>query len=335
VEDPERFPSSLKGMTDHIHRKGIKMMVWFEPERVTAGSLFHQEHPEWMLKKSGNERTFLFNLADPDAREWLSSYIGGFLESRGIDYYRQDFNMEPEEYWMEADEPGREGMTEVLYIEGLYKFWDSLLERFPGLLIDNCASGGRRLDLETVGRSAPLWRSDYGFGEVNGYQNQTYGLEWFLPFHGTGVYTTDTYGSRSAYSSAMVMNFKLTDIRFSFFEMKRVYDEYRMLQPYYLEDFYPLSGTEDVTSLSRWIVYQLHRPSDDTAFVLAFRRPESDDSTFTACLQGLDPAKKYTVRNMDTDEEVVLSGKDLSAGYVISLSEPRSCALFKIVPTVI
>ncbi len=334
VEDPVRFPSTIKDITDHIHRKGVKMMVWFEPERVIAGSLFHKEHPEWMLRQKGDDGTFLFNLANPDAREWLSSYIGGFLESRGIDYYRQDFNMEPQGYWAEADGPGREGITEVLYIEGLYKYWDSLLERFPNLLIDNCASGGRRLDLETAGRSAPLWRTDYGFGEVNGYQNQTYGLEWFLPFHGTGVYTTDTYGSRSAYSSAMVMNYKLTDNRFSFFEMKRVQDEYRMLQPYYIEDFYPLSGIDDITSLSRWIVYQLHRPSDDTAFVLAFRRPESTDGKFTACLQGLDPDKEYTVRNMDTGEEAVLSGKRLSGGYVISLPEPRSCALLKIAPKV-
>ena len=77
------------------------------------------------------------------------------------DYYRQDFNMQPDIYWAANDEPGRTGMKEIRHIEGLYYFWDYLLSRFPNLLIDNCASGGRRIDWETIGRSAPLWRSDY------------------------------------------------------------------------------------------------------------------------------------------------------------------------------
>ena len=304
------------------------MMVWFEPERVVAGSEIFRERREWLLEKPGDNNTFLFNLADPEAREWLTKYIGDFLESRGIDYYRQDFNMDPSSYWEAADGPGREGITEAHYIEGLYAYWDALLDRFPNMLIDNCASGGRRLDIETAGRSAPLWRTDYRYGEENGYQNQTYGLSWFFPMNGTGVYATDIYGSRSAYSSAMVMNYKLTDNRFSFLEMKRVQDEYRMLQPYYLEDFYPLSGVSDVASLKKWIVYQLHKKSDDTSFVLAFRRPESPDSTFTACLKGLSPEKEYVVRNMDSKEEIILSGKALMDGFTINLPSPRSCALW-------
>jgi hypothetical protein len=38
--------------------------------------------------------------------------------------------------------------------------WDELRQRHPKLTIDNCASGGRRIDLETCSRSYPLWRSD-------------------------------------------------------------------------------------------------------------------------------------------------------------------------------
>ena len=333
-EDATRFPKTLRDVTDHIHSLGFKMMVWFEPERVVAGSELYREHREWLLENPGDKGTYLFNLANPEAREWLTKYIGDFLDSRGIDYYRQDFNMDPSAYWAAADGPDREGITEAHYIEGLYAYWDALLERFPGLLIDNCASGGRRLDIETALRSAPLWRTDYGFGEVNGYQNQTYGLSWFWPMSGTGVYTTDTYGSRSAYSSAMVMNYKLTDLHFSFLEMKRVQDEYRMLQPYYLEDFYPLSGISDVASLKKWIVYQLHKKSDDTSFVLAFRRPESPDGTFDACLKGLSPDKEYTVRNMDTGEEVTCRGDALMNGFTISLPSPRSCALLSISPLI-
>lgn len=58
------------------------------------------------------------------------------------------------------DADDRKGITEIKHIMGLYRLWDALLERFPHLIIDNCASGGRRIDIETLRRSVPLWRSD-------------------------------------------------------------------------------------------------------------------------------------------------------------------------------
>lgn len=331
TEDPERFPNTLREVTDHAHKRGTRFMVWFEPERVYQGSDLWREHPEWLLPHPDGVR-YLLNLGNPEVLDWLCHYMGDFLESRGIDYYRQDFNINPDVCWAAADAPGRKGITEIRHIEGLYAYWDYLLERFPNLLIDNCASGGRRLDLETVGRSAPLWRTDYNFGEIEGYQNQTYGLEWFLPQHGTGIYRTDRYDARSAYSAAMVMNYKLTDMHFSFLEMKRVYDEYRTLQPYYSEDFYPLSGTDGVTASDRWIVYELHRPSDDTGYILAFRRPQSPDPAYDVCLQGLGPDRRYTLTDVDSGAVIRATGAELAAGHTLRLPQPRSCLLLRIEP---
>ena len=48
----------------------------------------------------------------------------------------------------------------IRYIEGLYEMWDELRAKNPGLVIDNCASGGRRIDLEAISRSVALWQSD-------------------------------------------------------------------------------------------------------------------------------------------------------------------------------
>ena len=79
-----------------------------------------------------------------------------------MDVYRQDFNMMPSFYWAAHDAqngPGRVGLAELLHVEGLYSLWDHLTASIPGLLIDNCASGGRRLDIELVSRAVTLWRS--------------------------------------------------------------------------------------------------------------------------------------------------------------------------------
>ena len=54
------------------------------------------------------------------------------------------------------------------------------------MLIDTCASGGRRNDLETLRRAVPLWRSDYAFEPI-GHQCMTYGISLWMPYHGTGT----------------------------------------------------------------------------------------------------------------------------------------------------
>lgn len=131
IIDSTRFPRGLKPLSDAAHRVGAKFMVWFEPERAIVNSWLAKTHPEWMLSSSDKNPVQLFDLGNAEACAWLSKYIGDLLEQNGIDYYRQDFNMGISPYWEANDEPGRTGMKEIRHVEGLYKFWDYLLDRFP------------------------------------------------------------------------------------------------------------------------------------------------------------------------------------------------------------
>ncbi|WP_297451072.1 glycoside hydrolase family 36 protein [uncultured Alistipes sp.] len=333
--DSTRFPQGLKPVADAAHRVGAKFMVWFEPERVIKGTQWAVEHPEWMLDlPSEPDGTYLlFDLGNTEAREWLSRYIGDMIEQNGIDYYRQDFNMQPDKYWAAHDEPGRKGMKEIRHIEGLYAFWDYLLERFPGLLIDNCASGGRRIDLETIARSAPLWRSDYyHYDDPDGYQGHTYGLNFFLPLHGTGILQTDKYSFRSSISSALIYNWKVTDKNVSFLDMQDRIDEFKSVRDYFYEDYYPLTGIERTTSDSVWIAYQMHRPSDGTGIVVAFRREACPDASVRVALSGLDPRRRYLIVDTDSGVSQQKTGAELAAGFDLLSDEPRTSLLLRYAP---
>ena len=326
--DVERFPNGLRPIADYIHQKAdATFMVWFEPERVYKGSLWEREHPEWLLTADGDNR--LFNLGIPEACKWLSQTIGNTLEENGIDHYRQDFNIAPEGIWLANDTEGRPGMTEVKYIMGLYDYWDYLLRRFPHLLIDNCASGGRRLDYETMLRSAPMWRTDYSYGEPVGYQCHTYGLEFYLPQHATGSYHVNPFDSRSSLGSAVVFNWKLTQQGEGFTDMVRTMQEFQEVRPYFYEDFYPLSGIGDLTGDDIWLAYQLHRPSDDTGYIVAFRRAACEASTYQVCLSGLAPSATYRVYNKDNGEAAEYFGSQLADGLKLTLPQPRTSLLLK------
>lgn len=327
VVDESRFPGGLKPIADAVHDAGAKFMLWFEPERVIKESKWGVELKKWMLDAKGTD-AYLFNLGDKEALEWLCAFIGDFMEENGVDYYRQDFNMRVDNYWSENDSPGRVGISEIRHIEGLYAFWDYLLKRFPETIVDNCASGGRRLDFESMKRSAPLWRTDYNYGEPVGYQSHTYGLSFFLPLTGTGVAQSDRFTFRSSLGTSVIFNWKITDGASSFTEMQRCFSEFMDVRPYFYEDYYPLTFYDDMTADNIWLAYQLHRPSDDTGIIVAFRRDKNEDKDMNVNLSAIDPDKNYRITNRDTGNSFVKSGAELRRGLQLTLDEPRGSLLF-------
>lgn len=333
--DKKRFPEGMKPVSDAVHSVGAKFMLWFEPERVVKGTQWFIEHKDWMLDcphPAGAEGSdwLLFDLGNDEACDWLCKYYGDLIEENGIDWYRQDCNIKPAPYWAYNDEPGRKGMKEIRHIENLYKFWDYLLDRFPEMVIDNCASGGKRLDWETISRSVPLWRSDYyHYDDPDGYQCHTYGLNYFLPVHGTGILLPDKYSFRSSLSSTLIYNWKITEKGVSILDMQDRLAEYRSVSDYYFEDYYPLTGDGDLTGHDVWLAYQMHRPSDCSGIVVAFRREESTVDRCVVHLEGLSPEKHYRLADSDSETEMIRTGKELSDGLELVLDTPKSSLLIK------
>ena len=91
---PHRFPNGLRAISDHAHARGVKTIVWFEPERVAAGTWLATEHPQWVL---GGTDGGLLNLGNAEASNWLVNHIDKLITDEGIDLYRQDYNIDPVE----------------------------------------------------------------------------------------------------------------------------------------------------------------------------------------------------------------------------------------------
>ena len=143
----------------------------------------------------------------------------------------------------------------------------------------------------------------------------------------TGLYHTNPFDARSAFGSAVVFNWKLTQQGESFTDMQKTMQEFREVRPYYYEDFYPLSGIGNLTGDDIWLAYQLHRPSDQTGYVLAFRRSQSPQSDYQVNLSALDPETRYQLVPKDGGESQTLSGRELMDGLTLHLDQPRSSLL--------
>ena len=340
--NPRAHPDGLKPLADAAHAAGLKFLLWVEPERALTDTPWTVEHPEWFLGERKPGASLLYNLGNPAARRALTDFISNMIRDVGIDCYRQDFNFEPLPYWRAADAPDRQGMTEIRYVEGHYEFWDELRRRHPGLLIDNCASGGRRIDLETISRSIPLWRSDYqclpGFDPA-GSQVQTHGLSYWLPVHGGGTCggqhdprRGDTYHVRSNLSASLEFPIYFNqgdgvpDHPWDW--QRRMIQEYKRARPFFYGDYYPLMGGSAATEA--WLVMQFNRPDLGEGMVLAFRRKDSPFVSADFRLQGLDPAAKYELQDADTGRKWKQTGKELrEAGLrVIMEKTPQGRLVF-------
>jgi len=322
----DAFPNGLRGVSDAVKKMGMGFILWFEPERVQQGTWLDREHPDWILRVTGTPRGLL-NLGNPEALQWLTDHISMMIENEGISIYRHDFNMNPLPYWRGADEVDRQGMSEIRFIEGLYAFWDELLARHPGLIIDNCASGGRRLDLETISRSFSLTRTDdWDQHNINGHARQchTYGLNLYLPCSGTFTNEPVSYDFRSALSAGITIRWNPRTADFPVKQVKPLIDEFKRLRPFFYGDFYPLtpySIGDDV-----WMAYQFHRDDLKQGMFLAFRHPNSSDLTARLKLRGLLPSGRYELSFEDTGNKQTFTGKELAAGIEVTI-EPAPGSL--------
>ena len=105
---------------------GLRVTHRFEPERVARGTYLATTHPELVL---GGANGGLVDLGSPPAWDFIHEYLSQCVESYKIDVLRIDYNIDPLAIWQTHDKlrQNRSGVTEVRYIEGLYRLWDSLL----------------------------------------------------------------------------------------------------------------------------------------------------------------------------------------------------------------
>jgi alpha-galactosidase len=335
-----RFPRGLKPIGDAAHAAGMKFLQWFEPERVCPGSIMAKEHPGWVVMPAGQPWGGV-NLGDPAAREYVTETLITAIREYGIDQLRIDNAVDYAAMWRELDlraGPDRAGIAENRYVEGHYAVWDRLLALFPDLLIDNCASGGQRIDLETCARSIPLWRTDGTIGpllekrfEQAALQNQlmSISLNRYLPYHVSGQMGAAPYLFRSGLNGGIAFCEDVRPAAYPREQLRRAIVEAKRLRKYFAGDFYPL--TEESSDERAWCILQYDRPEQGDGMVIAFRRPRSPYPAFVLEeLQGIDPAARYHV-TWSTDytpgKPQLLTGKQLLAAHITIDQRPGSVVM--------
>ena len=334
------FPSgSFKEISDLMHEYGSKFLLWFMIEdgceTISDKLIFGRESYYSAIVEDPNvNRRIFLNLADDTVYEKVLNFFKTMIDEQGMDWIRIDNWVPGWAAWVQNDKEEsqkidkrydnlRQGITENKHILNYYKLWDTLYAEYPDFLLDNCASGGRRLDIEMASRGVALWRTDYKTQELEAMQAQTQWLSYWYPFSATGNIspTTSTYPMRSLYSSSSLLRGGTVMNTDNITRMEKIVEELESVRPYWYGSFYQI--LEPNASVDNWNAYELFREDWQKGMMVVIRRQLSVVDTQEIKFKGLESDKNYVVHNIDDktgENDFTMTGAELMAGVDFSIA---------------
>lgn len=142
----DSFPAGIQATSRAIRKAGLIPGIWFEMEVACKESAAYAE-TNHQLKRNGQvievgDRRF-WDFRDPWVVEYLSEKLILFLQQNDFGYLKVDYNAS-----VGIGVDGAESLGEGLrqHLQGVQKFFRRIQEALPDLVIENCASGGMRLE---------------------------------------------------------------------------------------------------------------------------------------------------------------------------------------------
>jgi len=191
--NPARLPQGLAGLSKRINDLGLKFGLWFEPEMVNKDSDLYRAHPDWAVHTPGRHMNhgrneFLLNFADKDVVDNIYGQMSRLLDEANIAYIKWDMNRFVSEGYDVTRGAEHQGEAYHRYILGVYDLLERLLQRFPDLIIEGCASGGGRFDMGMLYYTPQIWCSD-DTDAIERLKIQ-YGTSYFYPLSAMGAHVS-------------------------------------------------------------------------------------------------------------------------------------------------
>ncbi len=162
-ESKRRFPNGFIEVFDHIRKKGMKPGLWIEIEGIGPDSPLAKTLPnDWFFsirgKRTMEHYRYQLDFRHPDVRKFADDTLEAVIEKYGICYFKIDYNINAGIGTDHNAESAGSGLLE--HCRAYLRWLDAFLERHPDIVIENCASGGQRMDYAMLQRLSIQSTSD-------------------------------------------------------------------------------------------------------------------------------------------------------------------------------
>ncbi|HVU12476.1 MAG TPA: alpha-galactosidase, partial [Phototrophicaceae bacterium] len=355
IVNRERFPHGVRYLADAVHAAGMKFGLWCEIEGLGAQAALNQQHPDFPALRDGQPLGYVC-FGNPDAQEWAYQTLSRLIRDYDCDWIKLDFNVDPGAGCNRVDHGHGAGDGLFEHVQGYYRVLDRIRAEFPEVVLENCSSGGLRVDLGMMRHTHVTFLSDpdwpvhalqvfwgattmlapnvcirWSFSEWrpgNGPSEQHFNpRDPALQPHQLDYYT------RIAMLGLFGMSQKLPDLPIWVAERLAYHiDVYKQQVRRFVReaDLYRLTdqphrdGTGD-----RWCAFQYSLADEHLLFV--FRLPGAEPIRSIRLLN-LTPARTYQIETLDGGEARIVSGRDLmGVGITFTEIQEEGSVLVKIV----
>ncbi len=327
-----KIPEGIDYVASYAHDKGLKFGIWIEPEMVNPASELALAHPEWIVQSPGRENyqirnQWVLDLANPAVQDFIYGVFDSVMQmSPSIDYVKWDCNRIIESFY--SNYLGKEqDRFYVDYVQGFYSVMRRIREKYPSVIVQCCSSGGGRVDYGALRYFNEVWTSDDTDAEIRVHVQYATSLIYpacimgchvsDVPNHQTRNVTPLKFRFDVACAGRLGMELQPKNLN----EAERAladrcitsYKQYRDLV--FAGDLYRLASPEDGPRYALMYVSQGKDRAVVFTYSTAFQVRDTGGQPFR--LQGLDPARKYKVTELNVDSSCWWgSGRSFSGSFL-------------------
>ncbi len=155
----QRFPDGPRVLADAVHARGMKFGMWCEIEALGERAQLAQDHPDFVARRDGKPLGCVC-FGNPQVQEWAYNTLRRLVEEYRCDWIKVDFNLDPGAGCNREDHGHQRGDGLYEHYRGYYRTLERLRKEYPALVLENCSSGGLRIDLGMLRQTHMTFLSD-------------------------------------------------------------------------------------------------------------------------------------------------------------------------------
>lgn len=339
VVDKKKLPGGLNVLCSAAAKKGIRFGIWIEPEAVNTKSELFEKHPEWALQTKGRElklgrggTQLVLDMTNPVVQDFAFKIVDDLLTKYPqISYIKWDANASIQNCGSLYLPMHKQTNLYVDYHRGLLKVLQRIRQKYPDVVIQDCASGGGRANYGLLPYFDEFWVSDNTDALQRVYIQ--YGTSLFFPANAMANHINhcpywNTGGRviplkfRCDVAMSGRLGIELQPKDMSDEERRQVstcFEDYKRLRPVVQTgDLYRL-----VSPYNRKGVSSLMYCKDDQAVLFVYKTDNYYNQQLPRIrLAGLNPDKTYTLTECnvrDGQKPCDLSGKQFSGRFLMEV----------------
>lgn len=330
-ENRKKLPNGIAAIAKEAQNNGVKFGIWIEPEMVNPKSSLYTKHLDWVIKQAGRNEYYFRNqlvldLSNPQVQDFVYHVVDSlFIKDPALAYIKWDCNAVIYNAYS-AHLKQDQSQFYVAYVQGLYKVLQRIRSKYPHVPMMLCSGGGGRVDYGALQYFTEYWPSD------NTDPLERIFIQWeysyFYPAIASANHVTDWGKQPLKYRVDVAIMGKLgfdivvsklsnTDLRFS----QDAVTLYNQIKPIVWQgNQYRLSDPREESVAS--IMYVNNDKSSAVMFNYLVNNRYDEGSKQPILLKGLDPAKRYVIKEINLypgSNSSLKSGQQFSGDFLMKV----------------